>query len=60
MNTTTAKKLHWCQPINDGMFAFTPSGNTIRDIEGTWYVFDIEDVFVAKYATRDDAVAVTA
>ena len=60
MNAVSATKLHWCQPINDGMFTYTPAGNTIRDIDGAWYVFDIEDVFVAKYATRDEAVAVTA
>ena len=59
MNTTTAKKLHWVKSISGGMFTFTPAGATIREIAGAWFVFDIEDVFVAQYATRDDAVAVT-
>jgi hypothetical protein len=41
------------------MFTFTPKGNTIREIAGAWFVFDMDDMFVAQYATRDDAVAVT-
>lgn len=57
MNTT---QLHWVEPYNGGMFTYTPAGNTIREIAGAWFVFDIEDVFVAQYATRDEAVAVTA
>ena len=60
MNATTAKKLHWVNPPYAGMFTYTPAGNTIREIGGAWFVFDIDDVFVAQYATRDEAVAVTA
>ena len=58
MMTTT--QLHWVKSYNGGMFTYTPAGATIREISGAWYVFDIEDVFVAQYATRDEAVAVTA
>lgn len=53
MNKT---QLHWVKSINGGMFTYTPEGNTIREIGGEWFVFDIEDVFVAKYATQDEAV----
>ncbi len=60
MNTITAKKLHWVKSIDGGMFTFTPEGNTIREIAGAWFVFDMDDVFVAQYATRDEAAAVTA
>jgi hypothetical protein len=60
MNTITAKKLHWVKSIDGGMFTFTPAGNMIKDIAGAWFVFDIDDMFVAQYATRDEAVAVTA
>ena len=56
MDTT---QLHWVKCITGNMFTFTPEGNHIREFEGMWYVFDIDDVFVAQYATRDDAVAVT-
>jgi hypothetical protein len=57
MNTT---QLYWVKSIDGGMFAFTPEGNTIREIAGAWFVFDIDDVFVAQYATRNEAAAVTA
>jgi hypothetical protein len=57
MNTT---QLHWVKSITGGMFTFTPAGNMIKDIAGQWFVFDMDDMFVAKYATRDEAVAVTA
>jgi hypothetical protein len=57
MDTT---QLHWVKSISGGMFTFTPEGNTIREIAGAWFVFDIDDVMVAQYATRDNAVAVTA
>ena len=57
MNTT---QLHWVKSIDGGMFTFTPAGNMIKDIAGAWFVFDMDDMFVAQYATRDDAVAVTA
>ena len=60
MNTTTAKKLHWVKSVSGGMFTFTPAGNTIREIGGAWFVFDMDDMFVAQYATRDEAAAVTA
>lgn len=53
-------KLHWVKSISGGLFTFTPAGYTIREIVGAWYVFDSEDVYVAHYATREDAVAVTA
>jgi hypothetical protein len=56
MNTT---QLHWVKSIDGGMFTFTPAGNMIKDIAGQWFVFDMDDMFVAKYATRNDAVAVT-
>jgi hypothetical protein len=57
MNTT---QLHWVKSFDGGMFTYTPAGNTIREIAGAWFVFDMDDVVVAQYATRDDAVAVTA
>ena len=57
MNTT---QLHWVKSIDGGMFTFTPAGNMIKEIAGAWFVFDIDDMFVAQYATRDEAVAVTA
>jgi hypothetical protein len=57
MNTP---QLHWVKSIDGGMFTFTPAGNMIKNIAGAWFVFDIDDVFVAQYATRDEAVAVTA
>jgi hypothetical protein len=57
MNTT---QLHWVKSFDGCMFTYTPAGATIREIDGAWFVFDIEDVFVAKYATRDEAAAVTA
>jgi hypothetical protein len=56
----SATQLHWVKSYNGGMFTFTPAGNTIREIAGAWFVFDMDDMFVAQYATRDDAVAVTA
>jgi hypothetical protein len=56
----SATQLHWVKSIDGGMFTFTPEGNTIREIAGAWFVFDIDDVMVAQYATRDEAVAVTA
>jgi hypothetical protein len=60
MNAASVTQLHWVKSIDGGMFTFTPEGNTIREIAGAWFVFDIDDMFVAQYATRDDAVAVTA
>jgi hypothetical protein len=60
MSAASATQLHWCQPPSGGMFTFTPEGNTIRKIGGAWFVFDIDDVMVAQYATRDEAAAVTA
>jgi hypothetical protein len=57
MDTT---QLYWIKSVSGGMFTFTPQGNAIREIAGAWFVFDIDDMFVAQYATRDDAVAVTA
>ena len=56
MDTT---QLYWIKSVSGGMFTFTPQGNAIREIAGAWFVFDIDDMFVAQYATRDDAVAVT-
>ena len=56
----SATQLHWVKSYNGGMFTFTPAGNAIREIAGVWFVFDMEDVVVAQYATRDEAVAVTA
>jgi hypothetical protein len=56
----SATQLHWVKSYNGGMFTFTPAGNMIREIGGAWFVFDMDDMFVAQYATRDDAVAVTA
>jgi len=56
----TSTQLHWVKSISGGMFTFTPAGNAIREIAGAWFVFDMEDVVVAQYATRDEAVAVTA
>ena len=52
---SAATQLHWVKSINGNMFTYTPAGNTIREIGGAWFVFDIEDVFVAQYATRDEA-----
>jgi hypothetical protein len=60
MSAASATQLHWVKSISGGMFTFTPAGNMIKDIAGAWFVFDIDDMFVAQYATRDDAVAVTA
>lgn len=57
INTT---QLHWVKSYNGGMFTFTPEGNTIREIAGAWFVFDMDDALVAQYATRDEAAAVTA
>ena len=57
MDTT---QLHWVKSISGGMFTFTPQGNTIREIAGAWFVFDNDDVVVAQYATRDEAVERTA
>jgi len=57
MNTT---QLHWVKSYTGGMFTFTPAGNAIREIAGAWFVFDMDDMFVAQYATRDEAAAVTA
>ena len=48
-------QLHWVKSINGGMFTFTPAGNMIKEIAGQWFVFDMDDMFVAKYATRDEA-----
>ena len=56
----SAAQLHWVKSYNGGMFTYTPAGNTIREIAGAWFVFDMEDVVVAQYATRDEAAAVTA
>ena len=56
MNTT---QLHWVKSINGGLFALTPAGNMIREIGGQWFVFDMDDMFVAKYATRDEAERIT-
>ena len=55
----SATQLHWVKSCTGGMFTFTPAGNMIREIAGAWFVFDMDDVMVAKYATRDEAVAVT-
>jgi hypothetical protein len=59
MSAASATQLHWVKSFDGCMFTFTPAGTTIREIAGSWFVFDIDDVFVAQYATRDDAVAVT-
>ena len=58
MNAAT--QLYWVKSINGGMFTYTPAGNNIREIGGAWFVFDMDDMFIAQYATRDEAVAVTA
>jgi len=56
----SATQLHWVKSISGGMFTYTPAGATIREIAGAWFVFDMEDIVVAQFATRDEAVAVTA
>jgi hypothetical protein len=58
-NDMSTTQLHWVKSIDGGMFTFTPAGNMIKDIAGAWFVFDMDDVFVAQYATRDEAAAVT-
>lgn len=60
MSAASVTQLHWVKSYNGGMFTFTPAGNMIREIGGAWFVFDMDDALVAQYATRDDAVAVTA
>ena len=60
MSAASVTQLHWVNSIDGGMFTFTPAGNMIKEIAGAWFVFDMDDMFVAQYATRDDAVAVTA
>lgn len=55
----SATQLHWVKSINGGMCTYTPAGNNIREIAGAWFVFDMDDMFIAQYATRDEAVAVT-
>jgi hypothetical protein len=55
----SATQLHWVKSYTGGMFTFTPEGNTIREIAGAWFVFDMDDALVAQYATRAEAVAVT-
>jgi len=56
----SATQLHWVKSISGGMFTYTLAGATIREIAGAWFVFDMEDIVVAQFATRDEAVAVTA
>jgi hypothetical protein len=56
----SATQLHWVKSISGGMFTYTPAGNQIREIAGAWFVLDMDDIVVARYATRDEAVAVTA
>ena len=60
MSAASVTQLHWVKSVSGGMFTFTPAGNTIREIGGAWFVFDMDDMFVAQYATRDEAAAVTA
>ena len=48
-------QLRWVKSIDGGLFTFTPNGNMIKEIAGQWFVFDKDDMFVAKYATRDEA-----
>jgi hypothetical protein len=59
MSAASVTQLHWVSSFGN-CFTFTPEGNMIKEIGGAWFVFDMDDVFVAQYATRDDAVAVTA
>ena len=56
----SATQLHWVKSISGGMFTYTPEGNQIREIAGAWFVLDVDDIVIARYATRDEAVAVTA
>jgi len=60
MNAASVTQLHWVKSISGGMFTFTPAGATIREIAGAWFVFDIDDVLIDRYATRAEAEAVTA
>lgn len=56
----TATSLRWITSVSGGQFTYTPAGNTIREIAGAWFVFDADDVLVAKYDTREQAAAATA
>lgn len=48
--------LRWVRSITGGWFTYTIDGYTIREVVGMWCVFDSEDVFLAKFKTRAEAV----
>ena len=49
-------KLRWVTSSSGGQFTFLADGRAIREIAGAWFLFDQEEVVVARYATRSEAV----